>query len=89
MSREVDDWAKYEGEIQVEKPASPSPATRLVRGLYFLESVYYYYFEKYYEMIQGNIIFYRSIKLLQYTILHYNGTITEPNYLFNELYFIT
>ena len=31
MSREVDDWAKYEGEIQVEKPASPSPATHLVK----------------------------------------------------------
>ena len=31
MSREVDDWAKYEGKIQVEKPASPSPTTRLVK----------------------------------------------------------
>ena len=31
MSREVDDWAQYEGKVQVEKPASPSPATRLVK----------------------------------------------------------
>ena len=31
MSREVDDWAKYEGEIQVKKPGPPSPATRLVK----------------------------------------------------------
>ena len=29
MSKEDDDWALYEGKIQVEKPASPCPATRL------------------------------------------------------------
>ena len=31
MSRKDDDWARYEGKIRVEKPASPSPATRLVK----------------------------------------------------------
>ena len=31
MSKEDDDWALYEGKIQVEKPASPSPATRLCK----------------------------------------------------------